>query len=196
MHSVYESVELIPHKDKAFRDELHCTVWGTDIDGEKGLIRGSLKRAIPLMGIVFKVSSLGCSTVELLQIISGSLVSLFLFRRRLLSVLGSIFDACKNRGGREVVIKLSGRLKGELLICAFLLPFACANIRAKHSGRIVATDASHWGEAAVCCQIPAVAARELPRRCIRKSQFNKVATSWKSLGSRSQSFGARRRRTS
>lgn len=132
------------------------------------MIRGSLKRAIPLMGIVFKVSSLGYSAVELLQIISGSLVSLFLFRRRLLSVLGSIFDACKNRGGREVV-KLSGGVKGELLICAFLLPFACTNIRAKHSGCIVATDASHWGEAAVCCQIPAVAARELSRRCIRKS---------------------------
>lgn len=173
MHTVYESVELIPHKDKAFRDELQCTVWGTDIDGERGLIRGSLKRAIPLLGIIFKISSLGYSTVELLQIISGSLVSLFLFRRRLLSVLDSIFDACKERNGKDVV-KLSGRLKGELLICGFLLPMACTNIRAKHSGRITATDASHWGEAAVCCDIPEVAAREIARHSIRKSVWTRL----------------------
>ena len=173
MQDVYEAVELIPHKDKAFRDELCCTVWGTDIDGTRGFIRGSLKRAIPLLGIVMKVASLGYSTVELLQVISGSLVSLFLFRRRLLSSLGSIFDACKNRSGRDMV-KLSGKLKSELLLCAFLLPLACSNIRAKHRGRITATDASHWGEAAVCCKIPEVAARELARHSIRKSVWTKL----------------------
>ena len=137
------------------------------------MIRGSLKRAIPLLGIVMKISSLGYSTVELLQVISGSLVSLFLFRRRLLSVLCSIFDACKDRSGKDV-IKLSGRLKGELMVCALLLPMACSNIRAKHRDRITATDASHWGEAAVVCRIPEVASRELCRHSIRKSVWTKL----------------------
>ncbi len=173
MQQVYEHVGLIPHKDKAFRDELKCTVWGTDIDGETGLIRGSLRRAIPLFGIVCRVAQIGHSTVELLQVISGSLVSLFLFRRRLLSILDLIFQACKERSSNDI-IRLSGRLKGELLLAAFLLPVACTNIRAQISGRISASDASHWGEAAVTSYVPERAVAELMRHVIKKSVWTKL----------------------
>lgn len=87
MQEEYKRLKLIPHEDKAFRDLEQSSFWGVDLDGGRGLIRGTLKRAIPFMGILLQICSLGFATVDLLQIVSGSLVSLFLFRRRLLCLL-------------------------------------------------------------------------------------------------------------
>lgn len=61
MQEVYKQVGLVPH-EKAFRDEEVATFWGADVDGRSGLIRGSLKRAIPLAGILFKMAELGART--------------------------------------------------------------------------------------------------------------------------------------
>ena len=43
----YKREKLIPHTDKAERDSLRAQVWGCMMDGEAGLVRGSLKRAAP-----------------------------------------------------------------------------------------------------------------------------------------------------
>ena len=59
MQEVYKQVGLIPHEQKAFRDEEAATFWGADLDGAAGLLRGSLKRAIPLAGILFKMAEAG-----------------------------------------------------------------------------------------------------------------------------------------
>ena len=45
MQQVYEYVNLIPNKKKAFRDEVDSSFWGADLDGKEGLVRGSLKLA-------------------------------------------------------------------------------------------------------------------------------------------------------
>ena len=154
VEELYKEVGLIPHPEKAFRDEERSTFWGADSDGKRGLIRGSLKRAIPLAWILLRVAELGVCSVELLQTLSGSLVSLMLFRRRMLSLLDMFFAATRGRNGNDVV-QLSKRLVSEMLVCATLLPLAVTNLRAEVSGRITATDASDWGEAA---EIPNVLA--------------------------------------
>ena len=107
-----------------------------------------LKRAIPLFGLILKITKLGYISVRLLQIISESVVSLFLFRRRLLSVRDLVFQGCRGRPDGDI-IQLSGKMKGELLTLACLLPVAVTNLRAKVQNRVVATDASSWGEAGV-----------------------------------------------
>ena len=173
MQERYEQVDLIPHKGKAFRDELNSSFWGVDLDGSSGLLRGSLKRAIPLFGILLKVSKLGFATVSLLEVLAGSVVSLFLFRRRFLSCLDCIFQAVRGRHERDI-IQLSGKLRGELLIIAGLLPLACTNLKATLSSRVTATDASDWGEAAVVSKIPSAFAEELFRRALRKSMWTRL----------------------
>lgn len=173
MQERYEQVDLIPHKGKAFRDELTSSFWGVDLDGSSGLLRGSLKRAIPLFGILLKVSKLGFATVSLLEVLAGSVVSLFLFRRRFLSCLDCTFQAVRGRHERDI-IQLSGKLRGELLIIAGLLPLACTNLKATLSSRVTATDASDWGEAAVVSKIPSPFAEELFRRALRKSMWTRL----------------------
>ena len=173
MEQAYLDVKLIPHQKKSFRDELHGSFWGADVNGEKGTVRGSLKRAIPLCGALLQVSQLGHVSVELLQSLVGSLVSLFLFRRRMLCLLDAVYQTCQGRRG-DSLVKLSGRAKGELLMSAILLPLACTNMRAPVSPRITATDSSSWWECSVVANLPSSIADELCRHSLRKSVWSRL----------------------
>ncbi|CAK9009135.1 Ultraviolet-B receptor UVR8 [Durusdinium trenchii] len=59
METKYLEVGLVSHPEKGFEDDSKPSFWGVDIDGQKGLIRGTLKRAIPLFGILLQVVKLG-----------------------------------------------------------------------------------------------------------------------------------------
>lgn len=170
---IYREVGLIPHTEKGFRDLLKSSFWGSDFNGEDGKIRGSLKRGIPLAWLILRIIKVGHCTTELLQTISGSLVSLFLFRRRMLVLLDSIFIAVRDREPSSI-IKLSGRLISELLLCVVLLPLAATNLRAPVSSTLTATDASDWGEAAVTSMVPSTLSHELYRHTLRKSVWTRL----------------------
>ena len=169
----YLAADLIPNLKKGFRDEDASSFWGADIDGYGGVVRGNLRRAVPVAALVLKTVKVGFATVELLQILVGSLISLFLYRRRLLSVLDSIFASLRGRQPRDV-IRLANHTKSDLLICVVLLPWACTNLRAAVSGRVTATDASSTKEAAVVSLIPSQIALELTRHTLRKSVWAKL----------------------
>lgn len=176
----YLKVDLIPNVKKGFRDEQSSSFWGADVDGQRGVVRGNLRRAVPVAGLVLKTVKLGFATVELLQILVGSLISLFLYRRRLLSVLDSIFASIRGRGPRDIV-RLSNHTKTDLLVCVVLLPWACTNMRALFSGRVTATDASSTKEAAVVASVPSRVASELARHTLKKSVWSKLlgpASEW------------------
>ena len=180
MLETYEDVGLMPNRDKSFRDELKTSFWGADVDGSRGHVRGSLKRALPLSNLILRIISVGYGTADLLQTVTGCIISLFLYRRRFLSVLDSIFDCYRGRGKREVV-KLSGRVKTDLLIVATLLPLAVSNLRSAAPDRIYASDASSWGEAAVYADVPPMVGAELMRHSLRKSIWVKLlapAAAW------------------
>lgn len=168
MLEVYEDVGLMPNKEKSFRDETQASFWGADADGDRGHVRGSLKRAVPLANLILRVVEVGCGTVDLLQTITGCIISLFLYRRRFLAILDGIFESYRGRGRREVV-KLSGRVKSDLLMVVSLLPLAVSNLRHQAPDRVYASDASSWGEAAVHADISPVVGRELTRHVLRKS---------------------------
>lgn len=173
MDDKYSEVGLISHKEKGFRDSLQSSFWGVDLNGDTGTVRGSLKRAIPLFGLLLRVSKLGYASVGLLQILSGSVVALFLFRRRFLSTMHFIFQACNGRKETDI-IRLSGRLRAELLILACLLPVSASNLRAKVQDRVVATDASNHFEAAVVAKAPLEVCKELHRYSLRKPVWSRL----------------------
>ena len=150
---------LIPRTGKAFRDEPCATFWGTDVDGEAGLVRGSLVRAIPLMHVILRVVNTRKATVSLLQVIAGSRRPL----HRLLSLLSVIFSVVQHREADDLV-HLEADLLDELMLCALLLPLAVTNIRASALPQVFTTDASSWGEAEVSASIPReIAAESIPR---------------------------------
>ena len=175
INEIYHEVGLIPHDEKATREEVISEFWGAHLDGSRGLLRGSLRRAIPLAHIAMDVARLGYSSVELLQTLAGSFISLLLFRRRLLSIISAIFQAIRGRSARDIV-RLSGEVRSELCLLAILLPMACTNLRAPVSHRITATDASQWGEGAVEATIPGLLAAEAHRLILRKSVWTKLLT--------------------
>ena len=180
LQDVYKDVKLMPNEQKAFRDELRSNYWGVDLDGETGLLRGSLKRAVPLVALILRVVRLQRATADLLRVICGSVVALYLFRRRLLATLDHLFASFRGRDPRAIVA-LDSRLSSTLLMTACLIPLAVTNLRARVSDRLTATDASSWGEAAVCAKLPRRVAEELYRHTLRKSVWARLlapAAAW------------------
>lgn len=173
MSKKYEEAKLIPNQKKAFRDETSASFWGIDLDGQRGLLRGSLKRAVPLVGLLLRVAHIGVSTAGLLEVLAGSIISLMLCRRRLLALLDSLFESYKGRDSSEVVV-LDGKTKSDLLIIAVMIPLAVTNLRAKVSPRITATDASNWGEAATVGLVEQKIANEIYRHTLKKSLWVKL----------------------
>lgn len=81
-----------------------ASFWGVDLAGRDGLVRGSLKRAVPLARLLLKVVKVGHATGKLLEILVGSIIiSLMLYRRRLLSMLDSLFASYRGRDRREII---------------------------------------------------------------------------------------------
>eukprot|EP00435_Cladocopium_sp_Y103_P064341 s255_g26.t1 len=175
MQEVYQEVKLIPNVNKGFRDELYSSFWGADMDGENGMVRGSLKRAVPLAGIILRLVRIGHCCGNLMQVLVGSIISLFLFRRRLLALLDSCFESYRDRNMEEI-FPHSGRCKSDLLLIAILMPMAATNLRARPPEVVAAADASNWGEAGVFSKIPRAIGKELTRHCLRKSVWVRLLT--------------------
>ena len=83
----YKAAGLESHPGKAVR---RCfsdgVLWGGAIDGLKGVVRAPLVRVVPLAVMTMAIAKLGFATVKTLEVLSGSWVSVFLFRRRLMCV--------------------------------------------------------------------------------------------------------------
>ena len=173
MQEGYKEVGLMPNESKSFRDEENASFWGVDLAGRAGVVRGSMKRALPLAGLILKMLQVGYATAELLQIISGCLISLFLYRRRFLSLMDSLFQSYRGLDSREVVA-LTGRLVSDLLCMVILLLLSATNLRAAPAEFVYASDASGWGEACVRSRIPRALGKELTRHVLRKSIWVKL----------------------
>ncbi|CAE7704626.1 PUX7 [Symbiodinium sp. CCMP2592] len=163
---IYKGVNLIPHEAKAVRDSLHGEFWGLQVDGGSGLVRGSLKRAVPLLKVILDVLELGIVTVNLLEIIAGGLIALFVYRRRLMCLLQTIFSEIAQRS-ENTVLMLGFELKEELVLCCLLLTSAVTDLKAQYNPNIFACDASGWGEAVVFLQTSEPFAKEMYRFMVR-----------------------------
>ena len=75
-------------------------------------------------------------------------------------------------------------MKSDLIIFAILLPYSATNLRNKVQGRVVATDASSWGEAGCYANVPKFIVKELHRYCLRKSLWTRLlspAAAWQRM---------------
>ena len=86
---------------------------------------------------------MGLATPELLEALSGSLVSAFQLRRRLLSILQRVYSEARGRAPREV------------------WRMSDIDCRAPGAPLLVASDASQHAEAAVAASVPEPFSREL-----------------------------------
>lgn len=170
----YKSWGLPLNDKKEFRNQCCAGFWGVTVDGAKGLLRSSEARLWPLTLVTIRICRLGLVTRSLLESLCGSWLSIFMVRRRLLSLVNLVFaaiSACEDPGN---VVRLSGALKSELMSYCLLGQLAVVNLRARTVGRIHATDASNWGMAAVSAEIDPNLAREAMRHSLSRSVWTKL----------------------
>jgi hypothetical protein len=172
MQDAYREVGLIPREDKAQRDFTKCSFWGIDLDGGRGLVRGSLKRAVPLAYLVSQVIEIDFVTVGLLEMIAGGFIALFV-RRRMMCLLDEVFRAMRGRS-QDNILQLGPELRAELLTLVGLVPAAVTDIRAEFCSRAYTVDASDWGEAVRRAPLDPSLAAEVARHSLKKGTWTRL----------------------
>ena len=178
MHEMYHKVGLEAHPSKGFKDSVSSDFWGAHLDGDIGLIRANIPRSMSLCWIASRVASMGVSTISSLEALAGGFVSLFSFRRRLMSILDYIYQVQAGRDQRDI-IRLPEALIAELYMLCALSPLAVSDLRANFCEELYAVDASDWGEAGVVAHIGADLGAEIHRHSVVKSAWTKLLSPFK-----------------
>lgn len=173
IRDVYENVGLPRHEGKAEFNVAKCEFWGLQADGEAGRLRPNLKRTIPLVFLISQLIDLGHVSVSLLEIISGSLVSVFQVQRRHMSVLEEVYASQRGRSKSDI-IRMSKELIDELFCCIGLTAITSIDLRIKPSDIVIASDASTGAEAAVSTKLTKEAVEELQNLGLSKPLWNRL----------------------
>ena len=158
----YAGCKLEVNLKKEFRNQTDARFWGIELDGKKGLVRGSSLRMWPLVVITARVAMLGLCTVSLLEALAGSWVALLSVRRRLMSVMNSSIEGVAITD-QTTVLRLSDVIIDELWCLVLLGSLAVSNLRAQHTPFITATDASTGWLAAVRADAPQAICRGIKK---------------------------------
>ena len=173
MRQGYVTAGLERSEKKAFEAQTKASFWGAAVDGVSGDVRALPTRALSVMSYILEISRLGLATRALLDLVAGSLVAIFAFRRRLLSLLNLVYT--EGRGlPRDLVFTLSAGLRDELTTAAILISTAATNLRARASPVLVASDASLEWEAGVENEVGPTMAREIARHALIKPLWNRL----------------------
>ena len=175
VRGAYEAAGLPRHPGKAVEQSLEGECWGMQIDGGEGVVRPCLKRVIPLANVILQLVQLGKSTVGLLELVAGALVSVFQVRRRLMSCLHEIYAAQRGRE-RQMVVELSNQLKDELMMSLALMMVSVIDLRLEAGEWLVATDASSTTEAGVATRVGRLRMAELHRYALQKGLWNRLVS--------------------
>ena len=166
----YEKANLIANPAKAFQNEAGAKFWGVEVDGDRGMVRPARTRLWPLIAVTVRVAMLGVATVGLLKALCGSWTSIVLLRRRILSMMSTVFAAA-GCGDLDDIVRLSTDLKSELLGLICLGPLVAVDLRAEPAGFLSATDASTWGGAGVRAVVPKELVLEFCRHSLYKGTW-------------------------
>ena len=180
MLDMYQSVGLEAHPSKGFANLEKTSFWGADVDGVRGLVRASVARSISLVWTTVQILKLGFTSISLLEILCGGYVSLFIFRRRLMSMLDVSYRIQVGRDRRDV-ISIPGELASELWGLVLLAPLSVAELRAKCCPKVFAVDSSNWGDAVVESPIAQPIADELHRHGLSRGTWTRLLSPYKAF---------------
>ena len=173
VHRAYDEVGLPRHEGKSVSFATEASFWGVQVNGDRGDARPNLSRAVPLCHLILEVVRVGRASVGLLELLAGSLCSVFQLRRRFMSNLQEIYSAQRGREQRDIV-EMSSELIDELLTCIPLVMLAKIDFRLEAAPALVASDASSQMEAAVYTPLPKEAAAEMHRHALQKGLWSKL----------------------
>ena len=177
----YTALGLIPYAGKTFRLEDEAEFWGAHVDGVSGMVRANLKRVVPLLFATTGVIKLGVCTISLLNVLIGSWTSVFLYKRRLLSLLNVCYAALQSSENSRTVLRLSDELLSELILIVALAPLALTFLKAANASDVYASDASSWGLAVCKARLPSWIVGEVHRHKLRKNTWVKLLSPARAL---------------
>ena len=157
-HRAYSEAGLLANPAKGARDEAIASFWGVTLDGEECLVRPNMSRLGPLTCITARVAALGLCSRPLLESLVGCWTSIFLLRRRCLSLFGLCFEALRATAGSDI-IRLSAGLVDELWTWTLIGSACVADLRAPVLDTLYATDASDTKVAGVALCLPGLLKR-------------------------------------
>ena len=91
MLSKYDEVGLQANADKRFRGERCSKFWGIFCDGEDGLVRPQVERALPVAMLTAQIARGGVGERKLLETLAGTWTAILQMRRRAMCLLEVIF---------------------------------------------------------------------------------------------------------
>ncbi|CAE7900312.1 unnamed protein product, partial [Symbiodinium microadriaticum] len=171
--SGYQASGLPRNVSKAVSRASSAEFWGGLLDGRAGLLRPSPKRVSALAQFILEVVRGGVTSVGMLEVLAGGLVSGLQLRRRLLCVLDAVYQAQRHRD-RRVFVQVRGDLCNELLVGAALLSQADVDLRAVGAPILLTTDASSSAEASAATHVPSRLSLELSRHGLQRGLWAKL----------------------
>ncbi|CAE7606984.1 unnamed protein product [Symbiodinium sp. CCMP2592] len=173
VHRAYDQACLPRHPDKSVSQALRAEFWGGLLDGIEGTIRPNPKRTVPLGALLLKTVDCRVATPDLIEILAGSLVSVFQTRRRLMSLLDKVYSEPRGLPPRAV-FRMCPELRDELLCAMVLLPQACMDFRTPGAPVLIASDASSNLEAAVSTPLHPSVSVECCRHGLQKGMWSRL----------------------
>lgn len=173
MLSKYDEVGLQANADKRFRGERCSKFWGIFCDGEDGLVRPQVERALPVAMLTAQIARGGVGERKLLETLAGTWTAILQMRRRAMCLLEVIFSEIQ-RVDYNIPFVLSADCVAELWTLVALAPLFATDLRAKVSSELVLVDASNDFEAEVSATVDSGLAKELSRQKLTKAAWARL----------------------
>ena len=173
MLAKYKEVGLQANADKQFRGERVSKFWGILLDGDDGLVRPQVERALPVAMLTAQVARNGIGERKLLETLAGTWTAILQMRRRSMCLLESIFVEIQ-RADYQVPFALSAACVAELWTLVALAPLFATDLRAKVSTELALVDASNELEAEVTAELNERLAGELSRQKLTKAAWARL----------------------
>lgn len=173
MTAKYEEVGLKANSEKSFRGEAQSKFWGILLDGDSGIIRPQVERALPVAMLTAQVARGGVGERKLLETLAGAWTAILQMRRRSMCLLESIFTEIQ-KADYQVPFALSPECVAELWTLVALAPLFATDLRAKVSSELSLVDASNDMEAEVSAELEEKVAKELSRQKLTKAAWSRL----------------------
>ena len=169
----YREVGLQSNADKGFRGEKVSKFWGIMLDGDDGLVRPQVERALPVAVLTAQVARGGVGERKLLETLAGTWTAILQMRRRAMCLLEVVFAEIQ-RAEYQVPFLLSADCIAELWTLVALAPLFATDLRAKVCTELSLVDASNEMEAEVTALLEEKLARELSRQKLTKAAWARL----------------------
>ena len=143
----YEQLKLPRHPKKAVESSFTAEIQGACLDGQEGVAYAKPAKILKYVGLTWELLQRGVATQRELQVVTGGLVYITMFRRALLCSLNAVWTHIEALNSEPPVVRrpIPREVKMELGRFLCLLPLAQMDFRLPMTPQVTVSDASTTG---------------------------------------------------